>query len=334
MDYLPMLKKQDNLKMIINQSLAILESVGIPIANLTPRRKEMLALCFMALAGIEKDMVAFQVSPQKRYLGSREIIRLLNEQYEENISMGSYDDIRRVHIKSLTLAGLVKVSGNNPEPATNDPTRKYTISDTFWKLLTHFDKQSWAEELELFTASHTRLGALLTRERNNHRIQANIAKDIQIWLSEGKHNELQRAVVERFLPRFTPSAELLYIGDTANKFVFVNQDKLSQLNAFTVSHGKLPDIIAYCENKNWLIIIEAVHSSGPINEFRLIELKMLLSDVMADCIFVTAFHTRADFRKWSSQIAWETEVWIAEAPQHLIHFNGDKFLCPHLPHTT
>ncbi|MFS2517149.1 MULTISPECIES: BsuBI/PstI family type II restriction endonuclease [Parabacteroides] len=29
-----------------------------------------------------------------------------------------------------------------------------------------------------------------------------------------------------------------------------------------------------------------------------------------------------------ADIAWETEVWIAENPGHMIHFNGDRFIGP------
>ncbi len=30
-----------------------------------------------------------------------------------------------------------------------------------------------------------------------------------------------------------------------------------------------------------------------------------------------------------AQIAWESEVWIAEEPMHMIHFNGERFLGPY-----
>ena len=42
-----------------------------------------------------------------------------------------------------------------------------------------------------------------------------------------------------------------------------------------------------------------------------------------------AFPDRAEFRKNAADIAWETEVWIADNPDHMIHFNGDRFLGPH-----
>jgi len=46
-------------------------------------------------------------------------------------------------------------------------------------------------------------------------------------------------------------------------------------------------------------------------------------------VFVTAFLDRKAMVKHLNQISWETEVWIADAPDHLIHFNGERFLGPH-----
>ena len=94
---------------------------------------------------------------------------------------------------------------------------------------------------------------------------------------------------------------------------------------------ELPDIVAYSKTKNWLFLIEAVHSSGPISPIRLLELKRLAKECTAEIVFVTAFLTRDTFRKFAPEIAWETEVWIADAPDHMVHFDGDKFLGPYKP---
>lgn len=145
----------------------------------------------------------------------------------------------------------------------------------------------------------------------------------------GQHNDLQKAIIEEFLPRYGHGCEVLYIGDTANKLLFIDADKLKSLHFFELSHDELPDIIAYNTNKNWLYLIEAVHSSGSISEVRMLELKRLTTGCTADIVYVTAFLTKAEFRKWAAEIAWETEVWIAENPDHLIHFNGGKFLGPY-----
>ncbi len=88
-------------------------------------------------------------------------------------------------------------------------------------------------------------------------------------------------------------------------------------------------MLAYSKQKNWLFLIEAVHASNPITELRRRTLERLTADCIFGTVYVTAFLTREGFAKFAKEIAWETEVWIAESPDHLIHFNGDKFLGPH-----
>jgi type II restriction enzyme len=150
-----------------------------------------------------------------------------------------------------------------------------------------------------------------------------------LQFSPGEHNLLQKAIIEQFLPRYGYGAEVLYVGDTAKKFLVRAEAKLRALKFFELEHGELPDVVAYSATKNWLFLVEAVHSSGPISSVRLLELKRLAKECTADIIFVTAFLTRNIFRKFAPDIAWETEVWIADAPDHLVHFDGEKFLGPY-----
>jgi type II restriction enzyme len=149
-----------------------------------------------------------------------------------------------------------------------------------------------------------------------------------IELSLGEHNILQKQIIEQFLPRFGSDCEVLYIGDTSNKILHIEVAELKRLKFFELSHDELPDIIAYSKKKKWLYLIEAVHSSGPMSETRVLELKKMLKDCKAGIVFVTTFLTKGDFRKWMLDIAWETEVWTADNPDHLVHFNGHKFLGP------
>lgn len=147
--------------------------------------------------------------------------------------------------------------------------------------------------------------------------------------SPGEHNDLQKAIIEEFLPRYGSESEVLYVGDTAKKLLLCDRKKLEKLSFFELTHDELPDVLAYSSKKNWLFLIEAVHSSGPITPVRLEELKRLTKECTAEIVYVTAFLDRATFRKFAPDIAWETEVWIADSPDHLIHFNGDKFLGPY-----
>ena len=149
---------------------------------------------------------------------------------------------------------------------------------------------------------------------------------VELKLSVGEHNVLQKKIVEDFLARFGMGEQVLYLGDTSDKFLFRDDLQLGSIGFFVLEHDELPDVVAYSISKGILFLIEAVHSSGPMDESRVSKLRNKLKDCKADIVFVTAFATRKAFRTWSVKIAWGTEVWIAESPDHLIHFNGYKFL--------
>lgn len=194
-----------------------------------------------------------------------------------------------------------------------------------------FGSDDWETEVENFLANKVTLEEQLSGKRNLSLIPVDFPSGKTAEFSPGKHNELQKAVIEEFLTRYGYGAEILYVGDTANKLLHLEKERLEQLNFFELSHGELPDIVAYSEQRNWLYLIEAVHSSGAISSVRLVELKKLTEQCTADIIFVTTFLDRKTFRQFAPDIAWETEVWIAESPDHVIHFNGEKFLGPYSP---
>jgi type II restriction enzyme len=158
------------------------------------------------------------------------------------------------------------------------------------------------------------------------KIPVKLPSGVELELSAGEHNVLQKSIVEDFLTRFGMGAEVLYIGDTSDKFLYRNDAILNQIGFFTLEHEELPDVVAYCLDKNLLFLIEAVHSAGPMSEIRVRKLKKQLEKCTAIPIFVTTFLNKKEFRKWVTEIAWETEVWIADSPEHMIHFNGYKFL--------
>ncbi len=122
---------------------------------------------------------------------------------------------------------------------------------------------------------------------------------------------------------------MIYVGDTGEKWGYFDAEALKQLNVEVDSHGKMPDVILYLPARNWLFLIEAVTSHGPVDGKRHDELARLFSAAKAGCVFVTAFATRAEMTRYVAVISWETEVWISEAPEHLIHFNGTRFLGPY-----
>jgi len=142
---------------------------------------------------------------------------------------------------------------------------------------------------------------------------------------------LKKAIIEEFLPRYGYGAEVLYVGDAADKYLVRDDVRLKELDIFGLSHGELPDIVAYSPDRRWLYLIEAVYSSGPVSPIRHLELSRLTARCKADIVYVTAFLNREAFRKFAADISWETEAWIADAPDHLVHFNGHSFRGPHYP---
>jgi len=151
-----------------------------------------------------------------------------------------------------------------------------------------------------------------------------------VLLSPGKHNRLQRDIVTEFLPRFGNGARLLYLGDTDEKTLYLDEASLSELGLKLEKHDKLPDIIAFDADRSWLFLIEAVTSHGPMTPERQAELERDLKHCNVGRVYVSAFPNFREYKRHADQIAWETEVWLADAPGHLLHYNGDRFLGPHI----
>jgi hypothetical protein len=166
-------------------------------------------------------------------------------------------------------------------------------------------------------------------ERQQNRIPVKIAPGKQITLSPGEHSELIRAIIEDFGSRFVPGGVLIYAGDTGEKMGYFDAVLLGQLGVTVDSHGKMPDVVLYWPKRKWIVLIESVTSHGPVDGKRHAELSHLFSTAIPGLVYVTAFPNRAIMGRYLGEIAWETEVWVADAPSHLIHFNGERFLGPH-----
>jgi type II restriction enzyme len=321
-------EKPKQIQELINCTLYILECFGIPMDS-TPRRLERMAIAFLASGDVKsiEDFKAIKDWNSGYSLKTRDIITYVNEHFSEDISSGSYDDIRRKDLKLLTIAEVVLRS--SPNSATNDSTRGYSINPIYADLIREFGSKNWEKIVLEKLKNIEPLNQNLKREREIQKVDILLQSGITLSFSAGEHNLLQKAIIEDFLPRYGFGAEVLYIGDTSDKYLFLEKEKLEKLNFFEISHEELPDVIAYSESKNWLYLIEAVHSSGPISEIRLLQLQKLTKGCTANIVYVTAFLNRQKFRQFMTEIAWETEVWIADNPDHLVHFNGDKFLGPY-----
>ena len=321
--------KSKRIDKLIRSMLNILTAVGIPLDTVSNRTKVRIAEAVLAVCNIKKSFSEAKSSDDKHFLTTRQIINLENDYLEGSYSSGSYDDIRRHHLILLTTAGYIVSSSALDKQSTNNPTRGYAASPIFAELLRSYETSEWNKTLEVFKQKNEELKEILARKKELERIPVVLPSGIEVKLSAGEHNELQRDIIQKFLPRFGFGAEVLYLGDTTDKYLIRKDEKLNAIGFFELEHEELPDVVAYSKEKNLLFMIEAVHSYGQMGEIRVKKLKDKLKNCTAQLIFVSAFENKKIFRRFSDDIAWESEAWIADNPDHMIHFNGYKFLEMH-----
>lgn len=306
--------------------LDILKDVGIPLDGQSALRLQRMAQACMAIGGIKKSFNEVKSVKDGTFLRTREILKFENDHYNENISSGSYDDIRRKDLKLLVLANIAINSSALESQATNDGSRGYCLSDEFADLIRAYGTDMWAESLLKYQQKSIALTKELESKRELERVPVKLPFGQELLLSWGKHNELQKAIIENFLAIFGNGSEVLYVGDTCDKLLHTDEEELKELGFFELKHDELPDVLAYHREKNLLFLIEAFHCTGQWDKTRLYKVKKKLEGCKANLVFVSAFETIDQFRSKSNDIAWESEVWIADMPEHMIHFNGWKFL--------
>lgn len=317
--------KSKRVQKLIFGVLDVIQAAEVPLPN-TDRAKERMAAALLAVARVKSSLSEAKSIEEVEPLRSREIITYENEHFGQDISLGSYDDVRRKDLKPLTEAGIVLNTGVRDVQATNSPSRKYGLAPLFVELMKAFGTKNWSTVLPQFLQNAINLRKELEHKRELSMFPVRLPQGDELKFHDDAHNHLQGKIIEEFLPRFGFGAEVLYVGDAQKKDLYIDADKLEKLNFFTLKHDELPDIVAYSKEKNLLYLIEAFHSTGPMDELRVRKLKSLLKDCPAQLLFFTAFENKEIFKSKATSIAWETEVWIADTPDHLIHFNGYKFL--------
>ncbi|MGH2362743.1 MAG: BsuBI/PstI family type II restriction endonuclease, partial [bacterium] len=218
---------------------------------------------------------------------------------------------------------------DDPRRPVNRPDNRYQVATTLLKLAPSYGTTVWKTSLMTFLATAEGLGRLQPKEREMAFLHVKLPSGKKVSLTAGGQNELVKRIIEEFCPRFTPGGIIAYLGDTGQKQRHVEAGYLGRLGVEIDEHGKMPDVVVHFAEKDWLVVIEAVTSHGPIGIKRHNELKALFGTARSGLVYVTAFLTRRAMTKYLGDIAWETEVWIAEAPSHIIHFNGERFLGPY-----
>lgn len=307
----------------IKYAIQILISLGLPKAQQNDRS----ALCLLALLNLSPGKAWKRA--ENPLLGITPIMDWARNNYEKNYAPNSRETFRRQTIHQFVEAGIALYNPDKPDRPVNSPKAVYQISPSALALVRTFGTSSWHKNLNDYLANNGTLSARYANERNLTRIPVQIEQGKKITLSPGEHSELIRAIVEEFAPCFAPGSVLVYVGDTGDKWGYFAAALLADLAVEVDYHGKMPDVVLYYTEKNWLLLVESVTSHGPVDGKRHAELEELFAGSTAGLVYVTAFPNRGVMSRYLPEIAWETEVWVADAPSHLIHFNGERFLGPY-----
>lgn len=303
-------------------ALAILAELGLPRAQLNERS----AYTLLALSDVgPKQTFAAAQAPLR---GITPIMDWVREHYAKSYAPNTRETFRRQTMHQFVDAGLVLYNPDKPDRPVNSPKAVYQLTPETLALLRLHGSTQWTDTLRSFLGARGKLVERYARPRLMKLVPLALTSGI-LQLSPGAHSKLIRAIVEEFAPRFAPGSTLAYAGDTGRKHGYFDAELLRQLAVTVDDHGKMPDVVIFDKARNWLILAEAVTSHGPVDAKRQEELTKLFGGATAGLVFLTAFPTRAIMARYLPEVAWETEVWVADAPSHLIHFNGDRFLGPH-----
>lgn len=301
----------------IKTAKQILKELGVT----EKQQNDLSCNVLLALANIKED--SQWTDAENSWIRIHDIISYLSENYNINYAENSRETIRKQVLHHFNNAAFIE----NNNKSTNSPNYKYRLTDEFLELIRTYSTKSWDLTKKKFLENHKTLVEKYTTKRELTKIPVVINNE-NLTFSKGEHNQLQKLIIEEFGPRFAPGAECLYVGDTIKKDLVKENKKLEKLGLSITTNDKMPDVILYLEDKRWLYFIEAVTSVGPMDYKRIEEIKELTKNVEVGIIYVTAFLDFKTYKKFSEKLAWDTEVWIANSPEHMIHLNGDRFLGP------
>ena len=307
----------------VADALQILRDLDLPRAQLNERS----AMTLLALLDLTPTQTWKRAGSP--LIGITPVMDWIRKHYGKDYAPNSRETFRRQTMHQFIDAGLVIYNPDNPSRPVNSPAAVYQIAETALALFRLYGSRNWKKALSSFRLQSPSLVESYAKARQMTLVTVKTASGKKLQLSPGEHSELIRAIIEDFAPRFTRDGVLIYAGDTGSKAGYFEKEYLVSLGVTINRHGKMPDVVIHDVQRNWLLLIESVTSHGPVDGKRHAELMKLFAKSSAGLVYVTAFPTRTVMARYLSEIAWESEVWVADAPSHLIHFNGDRYLGPH-----
>jgi hypothetical protein len=307
----------------VAEALSVLVDLGMPRAQ----QNERSALALLALLDFSPGKAWREA--QDPLMGITPIMDWARKHYQKRYAPNTRETVRRQTMHQFVQAGIALYNPDRPDRPVNSPHAVYRIAPDCLTLLRSFGSTGYKRRLAVYLGNRETLSAQYAKHREMKRVPVRVAGGREIRLSPGEHSELIRAIWEEFSPRFVPGGQLVYAGDTGDKWGYFDEQLLASLGVTVDNHGKMPDVVIYFPERKWLVLAEAVTSHGPVDAKRHKELQAMFQRCKAGLVFVSAFPNRKTFTKYLEAISWETEVWIADNPSHLIHFNGARFLGPY-----
>ena len=301
----------------LEEAKNILNELKVP----PKQQSDLCGYVILAMADIKKNDKWAEAT--NKWIRIHDVIAFIRDFYGVSYAENSRETFRKQAMHHFRNAAFIEDNGK----ATNSPNYRYRLTDEMLLLVKTFQLNQWEEQKNNFLESHQTLIDLYSSKKAVRKMPVKINGN-DFTFSPGKHNQLQKLIIEEFAPRFAENSECLYVGDTIQKDLVKNEEKLKELGFEITLHDKMPDIVLYSEDKNWIYFVESVTSVGAMEPKRIKEIEEMTENVLAGKIYVTAFLDFKTFKKFSEFLAWETEVWIADMPDHMIHLNGDKFLGP------
>lgn len=305
------------------EAKALLAALGMPAAQ----QNDNAAYTLLAFADIGPKTPWSAASAPR--LTPHDVIQFAHARYRKRYAENTRETIRRHAIHQFVQGGILARNPDDSSLPTNSPRTHYALTEEALAVIRAHGTPAFAALASAFLVQvGGGLAARYSAKRGAAGVVVTIAQGATLRLSPGEHNRLQASVLQEFLPRFAPAARVLYLGDTDHKTLHLDDKALAALGVPVTKHDKLPDVVLYEEERRWLFLVEAVTSHGPVSPKRHAELESTLRDCTLGRVYVSAFPAFREFKKYAAHIAWETEVWIAEAPDHLLHYNGDRFFGP------
>lgn len=307
----------------VAEAQEILRALGFD----SERSNERSALTFLALVDLRPDQ-SWDEATNEMY-GTRALMDFIRDVYNVNYAANSRETIRRFTLHQFSDMLLVEQNRDQPDRPVNSPKWNYAVHPEALAVIKAYGTHDFESMVDEYLV--TRPGQIETyaAAREMHRIPITLPGGAPFTLSPGGQNVLIKLMLDELCPRFTPGGEVLYVGDADAKWAYFNEEAMNSIGVSMDSHGKMPDLVVYLPDRNWLVLMEAASSHGPVDSKRHRELSQLFRHSSAGPVYISCFPDRRTMRKYLSDIAWETEVWCAEEPDHMVHFNGERFLGPY-----